>query len=133
MYMNVYEYGRWSDIQKPPTPDVRMSEYAVIYHADNFYYFGGSTGVKLWASSILCLHAASWTWSNVGQLNSACKGHGVIRVKNTFVVIGGLYTQPTEVCVLEKDQFTCEEKISNLDSYAYSPLLFLVIDEYRNC
>ena len=122
--------GVWSDLQDPPV-SWRLYAYAVTFDADNFYYFGGAD--KNFLSSILRLSAASWTWSNVGNFNSARRGHGVILVENTFMVIGGLSTKPNEACQLNNGQFTCESKTSSLNDYAFYPLLFLVSDDYKLC
>ena len=127
-----FEDGKWRDIGEPPVHSLGF--YAVIFHAENFYYFGGyDQVVDKSLSSILALNAASWTWSNIGQLNSARHAHGVTSVNNMFIVIGGLGTQPNEACSLRNDEFICREKNSSLYRYAWSPLLFLVNDNYENC
>ena len=124
------ENGSWSVIEDAPV-DWKLYYYAVTFDADNFYYFGGRDNSDL--SSILRLSAASWNWSNVGNLNSARRSHGVILVENTFMVIGGLGTQANEACLLNNGQFTCQEKTSSLNRYASYPLLFLVNDDYKLC
>ena len=124
------ENGSWSVIEDAPV-NTRLFGYAVTFDADNFYYFGGYDSSNL--SSILRLSAASWTWSNIGNLNSARYGHGVILIESTFMVIGGSSTQPNEACQLNNGQFTCETKTSSLDYYFYTPLLFLVSDGYKLC
>ena len=82
------EEGKWSETHEAPV-DTLFIGYAVIFHAGNFYYFGGwfDRSLEKW---ILRLNAATWKWSKVGYLNSARHGHGVILVENTFMVIGGL-------------------------------------------
>ena len=129
-----YEDGNWSDLQEPPV-DVSLYSYAVIVYEDNFFYFGGwDTGRgRSEVSLILCLNAASWAWTNVGQMNSIRYGHGVIQADDTFMVIGGYDTRPNEACSLSNGSFTCEQKSSSLTDYAYMPLLFLVNDSYGNC
>ena len=130
-----FENGTWSVIEDAPV-NKRLSYYAVVFDTENFYYFGGydSSGVNSGViSSILRLSAASWTWSNVGNLNSARDGHGVILVENTFMVIGGSSTKPNEACQLNNGQFTCESKTSSLNDYYFYPLLFLVSDDYKLC
>ena len=125
-----FENGAWSEIEDAPV-STRLYGYAVTFDADNFYYFGGYDRSDL--SSILRLSAASWTWSNVGNLSSARNAHGVILVENTFMVIGGLSTKPNEACQLNNGQFTCEAKTSSLNYYYYYPLPFLVSDDYKLC
>ena len=109
-----------------------ISRYAVTFHAGNFYYFGGrdNNGAR---DSILRLNASTWTWSNVGKLNSARLGHSVILVENKFMVIGGLGTQPNEACVLNDGQLSCTEQSTSLTNYVFTPLLFLVNNSYGNC
>ena len=102
----------------------------MIFDAGNFYYFGGVGAT----TSILRLNAATWTWSNVGSLNSPRLAHGVILVENTFMVIGGGDgTKANEACILNDGGFTCEEKSSSLTQYQHSPLLFVVDDNYGTC
>ena len=126
-----FENEAWTDIQEAPV-DTSLSYYAVVFDAGNFYYFGGlgDTGDL---NSILRLNAATWAWSTVGQLNSARRGHGVMMVGNTFMVIGGVEIQPTETCNLNNGQFTCEEKNTRLNRYYYTPSVFLVSDDFELC
>ena len=126
-----FEGGKWSDIQEPPVAG-GLSEYAVIFDSGKFYYFGGFDG-RSHLSLIFCLNAGSWTWTNVGSLNSGRIAHGVIAVESMFMIIGGVGTQPNEACRLNNDKFTCEQKSSNLVEYARTPLLFLMNDNYGNC
>ena len=129
----IFQDGDWTDI--PEAPVISLSDYAVVFNADNFYYFGGNTGSL--SSSILGLSAASWTWSIVGKLNFSRHGHGVILVENTFMVLGGegLYSvdMPNEACLLSSGQFTCTQLSTNLTDYTFTPLLFLVDNAYGNC
>ena len=124
-----YEDGVWTNIQDPPV-NTELSQFAVIFDAGNFYYFGGyDRGV---INSILRLNEATWTWSRVGNLNSARWHHGVILIENTFMVIGGDGTHPNEACFLENGQFTCEEKTSILEKYK-TPVLFPVSNNFGPC
>ena len=127
----IFEDENWRDIQEPLVDQRYYAFYAAIFYAGDFYYFGGTDGNDL--SSILRLNAASWTWSNVGQMNSPRWGHAVTLVGNTFIIIGGFGTQPNEACTLNNDEFTCEEKSSTLESYFLTPLLYVVNDNYGNC
>ena len=134
------EGGSWSDIQEPPVGG-SFHHYAVVFHAGSFYYFGGygiAGGHSL--SSILCLNAASWIWSNVGQLNSGRHGHGVILAADTFIVIGGMahdgtatFTKAHEACLLKAGKFSCTESSSALTNYRHLESLFLVSDDYDSC
>ena len=121
-----FEDGVWTDIQDAPVYS-SLYNYAVIFYAGNFYYFGG------WGSGILRLDAATWTWSSVGQLNYGRYANGAILIDNTVMVIGGVDTKPNEACLFNNGQVTCEEKTSSLDNYQYTPLLFLVSDDFELC
>ena len=81
--------------------------------------------------SIFCLNAVSWTWSTVGQLNSARSAHDIILVEDTFLVIGGMNAKPNEACLLKNGEFTCEIT-SYMNNYV-NPILFLVNDTYGSC
>ena len=85
-------------------------------------------------NSILRLSGSSWTWSNVGQLNSVRHGHGVILVGNKFMILGGYNAIfKNEACSLENEQFTCTELSSSLSKYSYMPILHLVDENYGTC
>ena len=126
-----FEADNWSDIQEPPVPGIDMFHFAALFHTGNHYYFGGHSAGRL--ASILRLDGNSWTWSNVGQLNSPRWGHGVILVGNTFKILGGDGTFRNEVCLLTNEQLTCTEQTSSLTDYVYTPVLSLVDDNYGNC
>ena len=134
-----FEDGAWNDIAEPPVATA-YGNYAVIFDAGNFYYFGGydkrdpgNGRDDEILSSILRLNAATWTWSNVGQLNSARDAHNAILVGNTFMVMGGPNIQPNEACLLNNGQFTCEELPSSLDNFIYTALLTIVSDDFGLC
>ena len=129
-----------SDIEEPPVGS--FSHYAVVFHVGNFYYFGGyDTSIGRSRSSILCLNAASWTWSNVGQLNSGRHTHAVTLVNKTFIVIGGIesqggtptFTKAHEVCLLNDEKVACTESFATLTDYRHMSGLFLVNQSYGNC
>ena len=125
------EDGSWNDIEEPPISESRIYGFATVFHAGNHYFFGGNTGSNL--KSILRLSGSSWTWSNVGQLNEARHGLGVILVKNTFMVVGGWGTYKNEACLLNDEQFTCTQQATGLADKAWTPLMYLVSDNYGNC
>ena len=124
-------HRRWA-IGDEPSAMAKIYEYAVTFHAGNFYYFGGY-GYFGRLDSILRLNADSWTWSNVGKLNSARLGHSVILIENKFMVIGGSDNQPNEACVLNDGQFSCTEQPNSLTDYRITPILFLVNKSYGDC
>ena len=128
-----FENGNWSDLQQPPSGEYPyMSAYAAIFHAGNHYYFGG-WNAKVRLASVLRLSGSAWTWSNVGQLTSSRKGHGVILVANIFMVVGGHGNKRNEACFLTDEQFACTELSTSLNLYAYPPIMYLVDENYANC
>ena len=72
----------WSEFEEPPVDGTRMYDYAVIFLGSSHYYFGGYADGYVVVDSILRLQSASWTWSNVGQMNSARYAHAVISVNS---------------------------------------------------
>ena len=126
------EDGSWTDIEEPPVSN-SFSQYAVIFHAGNFYYFGGYDDGHGSVNSVLRLNAVVWTWSNFAHLNSARQNHGVILVQNTFMVIGGLESKPNEACFLEDRKLSCTKLHFSLSRNYNNPLLFLVNYSYGNC
>ena len=126
--------GGWSDIQEPPVSGEEMTDYAVVFHAGHFYYFGGYIyGFSSTLDSVLRLDGTAWTWSNAGKIKSARYGHGVIVVGSNFMVIGGWHTQTNEQCLLSNGTFTCTEFTSSLTNYAFPAILHLVDANYGNC
>ena len=126
-----FENGNWSDIQEPPVNE-RFMGYAVIFHGGDHFFFGGFDGSN-YLDSIFRLSGSSWTWSNVGQLNSVRRGHGVILANNKFTVVGGDGNQKNEACLLDNEQFTCTELSSSLNGYRWWPILHLVDENYGTC
>ena len=83
--------------------------------------------------TIARLDAATWTWSNAGQLNTARSHHGAIWSMSKLIVVGGTGDEkPAEFCQLTDNRFNCVEQKSRLQGYL-NPLLFVVSDEYKNC
>ena len=134
------ENGIWSEIEEPPVGGSSMSSYAVIFHAGHHYYFGGfdqEGGDSL--SSVIALKENTWTWSNIGEMNSARFGHGVIRVGGMFMLVGGRsmsYNDDktgynNEVCLFENNEFSCTNLSSSLNDYSFYPILHLVDENYK--
>ena len=109
-----------------------MYQYVVIFHGSGHYYFGDSDGNSR-LHSVLRLQSGSWTWSNVGQINSARWGHAVISNGEKFTVVGGNGNKKNEACSLKDGQFSCTKLSSKLYNYAYVPILFSVADNYGSC
>ena len=128
-----FQDGTWSDIQEPPVVGSRFQGYAVISHGGNHFFFGGWIGWSSEVNSILRLDGSSWTWSNVGQLNSARYGHGAILVGNTVTVVGGEFTKRNEACNLDDEQINCTELSSSLTNYWWYPILHPVDEDYGQC
>ena len=49
------------------------------------------------------------------------------------MIVGGHETDKNQACNLDNGTFNCFEFASNLTLYAYTPILFLVDDNYKNC
>ena len=75
-----FEDGSWTDIEEIPVSGSSMRWQVAVFYAGNHYYFGGWSNGIGFLNSILRLSGTLWTWSNVGNLNSARLGHGVILV-----------------------------------------------------
>ena len=127
-----FQDGTWSDIQEPPVVGNYFNGYAVILYGGNHFFFGGYDGSGE-LNSILRLDGSSWTWSNVGQLNSARSGLGAILVGNTVTVVGGQGKLKNEACKLDNEQFTCTELSSSLTGYDWYPILHPVNQDYGQC
>ena len=144
----IFKSYYWTDIEQPPWKDPmdgsvdasRFLDYAVVFHGGSHYYFGGFNSNPI--DSILRLDESSWTWSFVGQLNTARSGHEIILVGNTFTVVGGKgYEQTsvssrwinvqTDACLLNNGYFTCTEQSSIYDGR--DPFLYLVDEDFGNC
>ena len=110
-----------------------MYDYAVIFLGSSHYYFGGYADGYVVVDTILRLQSGSWTWSNVGQINSARWGHAVISNGEKFTVVGGNGNKKNEACSLKNGQFSCTKLSSKLYNYAYVPILFSVADNYGSC
>ena len=133
-----FQDGTWSDIQEPPIDVLtdrdayRLAGYAVIFHGGYHYYFGGLDGNSE-SNSILRLSGTSWTWSNVGQLNSAREGHSAILIGNTVTVLGGYGTKRNEACSIDNEQINCTYLSSGLAWYWWYPILHSVDQDYGQC
>ena len=125
------EGDNWIHTEEPPIDGEGYASYAVIFHGSSHYYFGGY--YQGYLDSILRLQSGSWTWTNVGQMNSARSSHAVTLVNEMFMVVGGYGNVNNEACVLNNGQFNCTELSSSLNNYVVYPLLFSVADNYGSC
>ena len=69
------------------------------------------------------------TWTKLGDLKVARKGHDVIQVDNKFIVVGGNRESgdpPTESCKLNGQLVTCDTREPTLSNFAYWPELLIV-------
>ena len=106
--------------------------YASVFINGNFFIIGGSSDGVVQLSTIARLDSATWLWSRAGRLNTGRSHHGVIWSNSKLVVVGGLFTKPTEFCQWKNKEFTCTEQKSILKGYN-RPLLVVVSDDYKNC
>ena len=96
----------------------------------SFLIFGGWTSIETYAS-IARFDTTSETWSEVGTLNSGRNGHGVLRMGDDYLVIGGRGVQPTERCSVSNDfEVTCASMEPFLSEYDTYPGLFYVSKDY---
>ena len=70
------------------------------------------------------------SWTRLGNLNVARRGHGVIQVDNEFVVVGGIRygnkDEPTESCKLNGQSMTCTNRGPQLSKFTTYPELMLI-------
>ena len=113
-----------------------LANYASIYFDQAYYIFGGSGknvyGNVVVLSNIGRLDAVTRTWSLAGELNQGRHGHGVIFDEKQFLIIGGLGTYKTEICIPNGETVSCNQVGEALTDYAEYPELTLVIDDYGN-
>ena len=126
----------WTEIEEPPINEDNIYNYAVIFHGGYHYYFGGfyghySQGDPL--DSIIALQEKTWTWSDIGKINTPRMGHAVILIGERLMVVGGWSDKKNEACVLKNGKFNCTELTSSLFRYQYTPILFLVDNDFDNC
>ena len=69
------------------------------------------------------------SWTKLGNLKVARRGHGVIQVDNEFIVVGGCRDwqcnedAPTESCTLKEQAMTCTTREPRLASFIKYPEL----------
>ena len=114
---------------------IDIIRYSSVVINESFFLVGGQyTAEKLPVGTIARLDAATWSWSNAGQLNIARSLHAAIWTMSKLIVVGGKGDEKrTEFCQLTNNRFNCVEQKSKLQGYLSNPLLFLVSDDYRNC
>ena len=132
-----------------------ISNHAAVQYQGSHYFFGGFTSLPnqkgALPNKIACLNSSSWSWSfigiissllhmrllhheyNLGEINHAREGHGVIVAENQFIIAGGWGDFMTESCILEENKIHCTLQSSKLNHYAYYPILFIVSNDYKNC
>ena len=71
------------------------------------------------------------SWTKMGNLEVARRGHGVIQVENEFIVVGGVpggdgYNVLTESCKLNGQSMTCTTREPSLERFTYYPELMLI-------
>ena len=109
-----------------PINAVSIYDQAVVYAYSSYFYFGGSG-----AESIIArLDGSSYKWSKVGQLNEGRWAHNAIHLNDIFLVVGGDGTKNTEKCEYKNNQMVCHSQTPSLTSYAYTPELMTVFDDY---
>ena len=69
-------------------------------------------------------------WNQVGKLNRTRRGHNVILVGGSLLVIGDWFETVNEKCTLKNDNITCVDQTLILKDYYVWPELFLVPDSF---
>ena len=69
------------------------------------------------------------SWTKLGNLKVARRGHGVIQVDNEFIVVGGRRhgkeDEPTESCKLNGQSMKCTTREPQLWKFKFYPELML--------
>ena len=69
------------------------------------------------------------SWTKLGNLKMARRGHGVIQVDNEFIVVGGWSDNyvllPTESCKLNGKSMICTKRKPDLNLFVWYPELML--------
>ena len=70
-------------------------------------------------------------WKNLGKLNEARRGHGVIVQQGQFIVVGGLNGPlGTERCTLVNDSIQCTTVDPELENYNHYPVMMHVSGDF---
>ena len=76
------------------------------------------------------------SWTKLGNLKVARRGHGVIRVDNEFIVVGGNQdgdkNEATESCKLNGQSMMCTKREPELSQFAYPHLIFMTWFLFEN-
>ena len=121
-----FETGKWTAVLDYPFSS--YVSYAPIIHIRNsFYVIGGNTAVDSQSKTIARFSMVTQRWSQAGSLNNGRHGHGAIEQGNSFLVVGGWGTYPTEKCTVKANgEVQCENLRPDLFNYRYYPELFFV-------
>ena len=93
----------------------------MVSHGNSFIVFGGDSTDSS-KTSVIAKYDPAWNkWSKLGDLNNGRYGHGVIRLGDEFLVVGGAefldYEKNTEACRLERDKMICSEREPTLSDF----------------
>ena len=89
----------------------QIYHFAITYYRNGFILFGGNKGLLSKKISRFDLTKSEWT--NLGDLQTARDGHGVIFDNGIFVVIGGKGNFANEKCILSGNEFSDKEEVIN--------------------
>ena len=67
-------------------------------------------------------------WTQVGNLNHRRRGHNVILVEESLLVVGDATEIPNEKCSFENNKIVCVDQELTLENYFGWPELLLVPD-----
>ena len=124
-----FETERWTAVASYPFGYVYYAP--VIHSRDSFYIIGGSTGIALHGQTIARFSMDTMRWTRAGNLNDGRFGHGAIELGDSFLIIGGWKTRPTEQCTINADgKFECNSQQPDLTNYSVYPELFKVPNDF---
>ena len=112
-----------------------------IFYQNGYIYFGGrqtnyikskfskgkSRTVSEYIDVIARLDGETFKWSLLGKLNTKRSDHGIIQVRNDFLVVGGAGKLMTERCTfISTKTMSCKNQKPELTDFKNRPSLFIV-------
>ena len=71
-------------------------------------------------------------WGQVGYLENARHGFGVVEINNFFIVMGGGAKKSTELCQLNDQTIECKSMEPVMDDFRYYPAMMVVPINYTS-
>ena len=109
-----------------------ISHYPMATFDEHFIVFGGYDGGYN-KPTIAKFSPRMNKWTKLGDLRSARGSHGVARIGNQFLVIGGNNGPlSTESCTLKGDSMNCIIRAPLLETFSVFPELFMIPSSYTD-